>query len=96
MNGCRIPHVYVISNIPINPYIEVISTMKSFSSIVLAACIVTGTTISAEADERLVLVGASYGNNVLAICESDGKVIWKHNTAGPQKGHAGHHVRHRG
>ena len=60
----------------------------------LATCIVAGSAFSAGADDRLVLVGASYGKNVLAICESDGKVIWKHNTAGPQKGHAGHHDVH--
>ncbi|TWU13704.1 Arylsulfotransferase (ASST) [Symmachiella macrocystis] len=41
--------------------------------------------------ERLVLVGASYGKNVLAICDADGEVIWSHKTAGPSKGHAGHH-----
>ncbi|MCP4785705.1 MAG: hypothetical protein GY903_18300 [Fuerstiella sp.] len=68
--------------------------MISLSSIALAACIVAGTTISADAEDRLVLVGASYGKNVLAICDSDGKVIWKHNTAAPQKGHAGHHDVH--
>ncbi len=83
-----------MSNIPTDPYIEVISTMNSPSSLALAACIVAGTAASADADERLVLVGASYGNNVLAICESDGKVIWKYKTAGPQKGHAGHHDVH--
>ncbi|MEL7335547.1 MAG: hypothetical protein AAFN70_05000 [Planctomycetota bacterium] len=41
-----------------------------------------------------MLVGASYGKNVLAICESDGTVIWRHDTAGPKKGHAGHHDVH--
>lgn len=45
-------------------------------------------------EDRLVLVGASYGKNVLAICEADGTVIWKHDTAGPEKGHAGHHDVH--
>jgi outer membrane protein assembly factor BamB len=39
----------------------------------------------------LVLVGASYGKNILAICDADGNVIWSHKTAGPSKGHAGHH-----
>jgi hypothetical protein len=69
--------------------------MKNFASTVLATCIVVGTTIAADADDRLVLVGASYGKNVLAICETDGTVIWKHDTAGPQtKGHAGHHDVH--
>lgn len=65
--------------------------MKSLFSTVLATCLVAGSTVSADADDRLVLVGASYGNNILAICESDGTVLWKHKTAGPLKGHAGHH-----
>ncbi|WP_298869079.1 PQQ-binding-like beta-propeller repeat protein [uncultured Gimesia sp.] len=43
------------------------------------------------AAERLVLVGASYGKNILAICDVHGKVLWSHKTAGPMKGHAGHH-----
>jgi hypothetical protein len=47
-----------------------------------------------SADERLVLVGASYGKNVLAICDSEGEVLWKHDTAGPQGGHTGHHDVH--
>ncbi len=41
--------------------------------------------------ERLVLVGASYGKNILAICDSQGEMLWSHKTAGPSKGHAGHH-----
>ncbi len=45
-------------------------------------------------DDRLVLLGASYGKNVLAICEADGTVLWKLDTAGPKKGHAGHHDVH--
>lgn len=65
--------------------------MKVPALIVLAACFVVGATVSIEADDRLVLVGASYGKNVLAICEADGTVLWKHATAGPQQGHAGHH-----
>ena len=47
-------------------------------------------TLLAEKD-RLILVGASYGKNILAICEPDGTVIWKHNTGGPERGHTGHH-----
>ena len=27
-------------------------------------------------EDRLILVGASYGKNLLAICEADGSVIW--------------------
>ena len=44
--------------------------------------------------ERLVLVSASYGKNILAITESDGKVIWSHKTGGPERGHTGHHDVH--
>ena len=43
---------------------------------------------------RLVLVSASYGKNILAITESDGKVIWSHKTGGPERGHTGHHDVH--
>ncbi|MBU6302172.1 MAG: PQQ-binding-like beta-propeller repeat protein [Verrucomicrobia bacterium] len=49
---------------------------------------------AAEAADRLVLLGASYGKNVLAVCEADGTVLWKQQTAGPAKGHAGHHDIH--
>jgi outer membrane protein assembly factor BamB len=45
-------------------------------------------------EDRLVLVGASYGKNVLAICEANGDVLWKHETAGPKSGHTGHHDVH--
>jgi len=44
--------------------------------------------------ERLVLVGVSYGKNLLAITDADGKVLWQHKTAGPQRGHTGHHDVH--
>lgn len=58
------------------------------SLLVLLSVLAVGPT---RADDRLVLVGASYGKNVLAICDSDGEVLWRHETAGPEKGHAGHH-----
>ena len=45
---------------------------------------------TAEA-ERLVLVAASYGKNIVAICDADGDVLWSHETGGPATGHAGHH-----
>ncbi len=45
-------------------------------------------------DERLVLLGVSYGKNLVAICEMDGTVLWKHDTAGPKRGHTGHHDIH--
>jgi outer membrane protein assembly factor BamB len=49
--------------------------------------------LSAKA-ERLVLVGASYGKNILAITDAKGDVLWSHKTAGPQRGHTGHHDVH--
>ena len=47
-----------------------------------------------NAEDRLVLVSASYGKDVVAICEANGDVIWRHDTSGPKKGHAGHHDVH--
>jgi outer membrane protein assembly factor BamB len=41
--------------------------------------------------ERLVLASASYGKNIVAICDAEGKVLWSHKTEGPKSGHAGHH-----
>lgn len=46
---------------------------------------------SMAAEDSLVLVSASYGKNVVAICDAKGEVLWRHDTAGPEKGHAGHH-----
>jgi outer membrane protein assembly factor BamB len=68
--------------------------MKVLASILLGFGFLVGTAFSADTDDRLVLVGASYGNNVLAICDSKGEVLWKHDTAGPERGHAGHHDVH--
>jgi hypothetical protein len=47
--------------------------------------------IALHAAERLVLVSASCGKNILAITEADGSVLWSHKTAGGQRGHSGHH-----
>ncbi|WDE97340.1 PQQ-binding-like beta-propeller repeat protein [Lentisphaera profundi] len=41
--------------------------------------------------ERLVLVSASYGKNIVAICDKDGKAIWQYKTKGQKAGHDGHH-----
>lgn len=41
--------------------------------------------------ENLVLVGASYGKNIIAICDEKGEVLWSFKTGGPKKGHTGHH-----
>ncbi|MCG8602412.1 MAG: PQQ-binding-like beta-propeller repeat protein [Verrucomicrobiales bacterium] len=66
-----------------------------FKAFPLVAIAVFFSLVSTHAEEdRLVLLGASYGKNVLAICEADGTVLWKHDTEGPQKGHAGHHDVH--
>ena len=65
--------------------------MKHLPSFLLIVAIFAAATAHADDDDRLVLVGASYGKNVLAICDSKGDVLWKHETAGPEKGHTGHH-----
>ena len=59
----------------------------------LAAFAILFSTLTAQA-ERLVLVSASYGKNILAITDAKGEVIWSHKTAGPQRGHTGHHDVH--
>jgi hypothetical protein len=41
--------------------------------------------------ERLVLASASYGKNIVALCDAEGKILWSHPTGGPRSGHAGHH-----
>ena len=47
--------------------------------------------LSSAQAEKLVLVGASYGKNILAICDEKGKVLWQFKTGGPKRGHTGHH-----
>ena len=42
------------------------------------------TVITTQA-ERFVLVGASYGKNILAITDSSGEILWSHKTAGPER-----------
>ena len=44
-----------------------------------------------KAEGPLLLVSASYQKDIIALCELDGTVIWKHRTGGPKRGHAGHH-----
>ncbi len=48
-------------------------------------------TTYADDNDRLVLVSASYGKNVLAICDVNGKPIWEYKTKGKAGGHSGHH-----
>jgi outer membrane protein assembly factor BamB len=55
------------------------------------ALIILGTFASAAHSQSLLLVSASYGKNVIALCERDGTVIWKFKTQGGTRGHAGHH-----
>ena len=64
------------------------STLRFLAALSLCLSI-----LSAHA-ERLVLVGASYGKNILAITDAEGEVLWSHKTAGPTRGHAGHHDVH--
>src|SRR5438270_7581921 len=62
------------------------------SCVRIAAVLLVSLTACARASaERLVLASASYGKNIVAICDADGKVLWSHKTAGPKTGHAGHH-----
>lgn len=60
-----------------------------FSLLVLSLCLVG----PANA-EKLILASASYGNNVIAICETDGTIIWSYKTQGVTRGHTGHHDVH--
>lgn len=63
--------------------------MKSFF---LSLVLVTSMFFSSEAQaKRLLLVSASYGKNIIALCEMDGTVLWKFHTLGGSRGHAGHH-----
>ena len=57
----------------------------------LAALLISTVFVAAAEAQELFLVSASYGNNVIALCERDGSVIWKFKTGGPKRGHAGHH-----
>lgn len=67
-----------------------IPTMINHAPITALICVfaIAGTQASAE---RLVLASASYGKNIVAICDADGKILWSHQTSGPNTGHAGHH-----
>lgn len=61
--------------------------LLSLSVVLLASMLVVSTAPAQE----LLLVSASYGKNVIALCERDGSVLWKFKTGGPTRGHAGHH-----
>ena len=64
--------------------------MQTYARIVPGLLVLFGICSHAKA-ERLVLASASYGKNIIAICDAEGKVLWSHETAGPKTGHAGHH-----
>ena len=57
----------------------------------IAVSILIGAQVQAE---RLVLASASYGNNIVGITDAKGDLIWSHQTAGPKRGHTGHHDIH--
>ncbi len=61
------------------------------TTVVFLTCLLVGASARAE---RLVLVSASYGKNILAICDAKGDVLWSHKTAGRAQGHSGHHDVH--
>ena len=67
--------------------------MKSQLLIVVTLLVLLGLGTTARA-ERLVLASASYGKNIVAICDAKGKIIWSHKTGGPKRGHTGHHDIH--
>ena len=68
------------------------SVLKHSTPIVIfLACLFAAASAPAE---RLVLVGASYGKNILAITDAKGDVLWSHKTGGPKRGHTGHHDVH--
>ena len=68
--------------------------MKSLLTLLTAFAFAFSLSLLTAHAERLVLVGASYGKNILAITDAKGEVIWSHKTAGPQRGHTGHHDVH--
>ncbi|MFT4546276.1 MAG: hypothetical protein ACI8XO_002653 [Verrucomicrobiales bacterium] len=68
--------------------------MRKIISMLAGALALLGNNAAQADEDRLILVGASYGKNVVAICDSEGKVLWKHDTAGPEQGHTGHHDVH--
>ena len=54
----------------------------------LTASLVVSSAVQAQ---DLLLASASYGKNVIALCERDGSVLWQFKTGGPSRGHTGHH-----
>jgi len=63
--------------------------MKTLLTLLITALLATSG--RALEDDRLILVGASYGKNVLALTDTTGEVLWKYETEGLEKGHSGHH-----
>ena len=60
-----------------------------FSAVLFAVLVLPG--LAMADDKPLLLVSASYQKDIIALCETDGTVVWQHKTGGPPKGHAGHH-----
>ncbi len=58
---------------------------------VMSVAVAFLTLCAAAHAERLVLASASYGKNIVAICDAEGKILWSYKTKGPKTGHAGHH-----
>ena len=77
---------------PSNNKAAVLNFMQKILAFIFC-CFSFANLLYAQSD-RLVLVSASYGKNILAITEANGDVIWSHKTSGPEKGHAGHHDVH--
>ena len=78
--------------LPSNNKAAVLNFMQKILAFIFC-CFSFANLLYAQSD-RLVLVSASYGKNILAITEANGDVIWSHKTSGPEKGHAGHHDVH--
>jgi outer membrane protein assembly factor BamB len=69
-----------------------LTNMKVLAIAAMAlTCLLAGDNAQAE---RLVLVGTSYGKNLLAITDAKGEVLWSYKTGGPKRGHTGHHDVH--
>jgi len=78
------PLTHIVISYPLAP------AMKSYRGSLAAIIFVLNACAVADA-ERLVLASASYGKNVVAICDAEGHILWSHQTAGGKTGHAGHH-----
>jgi outer membrane protein assembly factor BamB len=60
-------------------------------ALLIAALLISFLSADTARGETLILASASYGKNIIAICDTKGKVIWSYKTLGGKGGHAGHH-----